>query len=61
VVTVNGKPDAVLMDGAVFERKLKTLNLSALILEAEADILAGRTRPARSFLAELKHENKIFT
>ena len=26
VVTVNGKPDVVLMDVAVFERKLKVLN-----------------------------------
>ena len=59
VVTVNGKPDVVLMDVEVFERKLKALNLSALIMEAEADILSGRTRPARGFLAELKNESKI--
>jgi prevent-host-death family protein len=58
VVTVNGKPDVVLMDVAVFERKLKALNLSSLIMEAEADILSGRTRSARDFLAELKNESK---
>ncbi len=54
VVTVNGKPDAVLLDAAVFEKKLKTLNLGVLLAEAEADAKEGRTRPARDFLKELK-------
>ena len=53
MVTVNGKPDAVLINGEVFEKKLKTLNLSALIAEAETDVKERRTRPAREFLKEL--------
>jgi prevent-host-death family protein len=54
VVTVNGKPDVVLLDAEVFEKKLKALNLGVLLAEAEADIKKGQTRPAREFLKELK-------
>jgi prevent-host-death family protein len=54
VVTVNGKPDVVLLDAAVFEKKLKALNLGILLAEAEADVKEGRTRPAQEFLKELK-------
>jgi prevent-host-death family protein len=59
IVTVNGKPDAVLLDVEIFEKKLKSLNLSLLLAEAEADVREGRTRPARDFLAELKESGKI--
>ena len=58
VITVNGKPDVVLMDVEVFEKKLRALNLSVLLAEAEIDVREGRTRPARDFLAELKREQK---
>jgi prevent-host-death family protein len=54
VVTVNGKPDVVLLDAVVFEKKLKALNLGVLLAEAEADVKEGQTRPAREFLKELK-------
>ena len=59
IVTVNGKPDMVLLDASVFEKKLKVLNLSALLSEAETDIKKKRTRPARDFLKELKRNAKI--
>jgi prevent-host-death family protein len=59
VVTVNGKPDVVLMDAAQFERKLRALNLAALLARGEDDIRRGRTRPARAFLGELKREGKL--
>ena len=59
VVTVNGKPDVVLLDAAVFERKLKALNLGHLLVEAELDVKEGRTRSAREFLKEFKHAKKI--
>ena len=59
VVTVNGKPDVVLLDAAVFEKKLKALNLSQLLAEAEEDIRSGRIRPARTFLKSFKHAQKI--
>ncbi len=59
IVTVNGRPDVVLLDAAVFENKLKALNLSQLLAEAEADIRFGRTQSARAFLKSLEKGKKI--
>ncbi len=59
VVTVNGKPDVVLLDAATFERRLQALNLAPLLAEAEADIRKGRTRPAKEFLKELRRGTKV--
>ena len=59
IVTVNGKPDAVLIDVEVFEKKLKAINLGALMAEAEIDVKKKRTRPARDFLAELRRDKKV--
>ncbi|MDI6776363.1 MAG: type II toxin-antitoxin system Phd/YefM family antitoxin [Syntrophales bacterium] len=59
IVTVNGKPDAVLLDVEVFEKKLKSLNLGMLLAEAEADLKEGRVREARDFLKEFKDSAKI--
>ncbi len=59
VVTVNGKPDVVLLDAAVFERTLKTANLGRLLAEAENEVKEGTTRPARDFLKEFKQSAKI--
>lgn len=59
IVTVNGKPDAVLLDVKVFERKLKALNLGTLLVEAETDVKKRRIRPARDFLKELKRCAKV--
>jgi prevent-host-death family protein len=59
VVTVNGKPDAVLIDVKTYERKLKSLNLVSLLAEGEKDIRQERTRPASAFLKELKRAKKI--
>ena len=55
VITVNGKPDAVLLDIEVFESKLNALNLGVLLVEAETEVKEGRIRPARDFLRNLKH------
>ncbi len=52
IITVNGKPDAVLIDAEIFEKKLKALNLGSLLSEAESDISAGKIRPAEEFLEE---------
>ena len=52
VITVNGKPDAVLIDAEVFEKKLKALNIGILLSEAESDIRSGRVRSADEFLEE---------
>ena len=59
VVTVNGKPDAVLIDVETYERKLKSLNLVGLLAEGEQDVRKGRTRSASAFLRELKRAKKI--
>jgi len=59
VVTVNGKPDVVLLDVTLFERKLRALNLATLLAAGEEDIRRGRTRPARAFLKDLKRGRKI--
>ena len=59
VITVNGRPDVVLLDAAVFERKLSELNLRALLAEGEVDISAGRTRSARATVKTLRRAKKI--
>jgi PHD/YefM family antitoxin component YafN of YafNO toxin-antitoxin module len=53
-VTVNGKPDAVLMDVETYERKLKALNLVGLLAEGEEDIRRGCTRSANLFLKDFR-------
>jgi prevent-host-death family protein len=58
IVTVNGRPDAVLLGVDVFEKKLKSLNLGTLLAEAEIDIREGRTRGARDFLKEFRKNAK---
>lgn len=50
VVTVKGKPGVVLLDAAVYEKRLAEANLVRLLAEGEADIRAGRVRPAREAL-----------
>lgn len=59
VVTVNGKPDMVVMDVNVFEKNLRIWNLALLLAESEEDIRKGRVRPARAFLKSLKHAKKV--
>ena len=59
VITVNGRPDVVLLDAAVFERTLSDLNLRALLAEGEADVKAGRTRPARAAVRALRRAKNV--
>ena len=59
VLTVNGKADAVLLDAKTFEKHLTASNMVKLLAPAEADVRAGRTRPMRSFLRELKSARKV--
>jgi len=59
VLTVNGKADAVLLDAKTYEMHLSASNMAKLLAPAEADVHAGRTRPARSFLREFKIAHKI--
>jgi prevent-host-death family protein len=59
IVTAKGKANVVIMDAATFEKRLKVANLSRLLMEAEEDVRAGRTRPAREFFDELRRDKKI--
>jgi len=54
IVTVKGKPDAVLMDIEEYERQRRALALVDRLAEAEADVRAGRLHAARDVLAELE-------
>jgi prevent-host-death family protein len=53
VVTVRGKPDVVILGAAVYEDRLKTLNMAHLIAEAEASVRVHGTRPIKEFMNEL--------
>lgn len=59
IVTVNGKPDVILLDAEVFEKKLKAMNLEILLSDAEHEVKRGFTRPARKFLREFKKNAKV--
>ena len=59
VLTVNGKADAVLLDAKTFDKHLSASNMARLLAPAEEDVSAGRTRPMRAFMNELKRGRKI--
>jgi prevent-host-death family protein len=52
VVTVDGKPDVVILGAAEYERRIRAANLRALLAPAEAEVRAGKARPAEEFLKE---------
>ena len=54
MVTVKGKPGVVLLDAAVYEKRLAEINLSRLLSEAETDVRAGRVRPAREAIKDIR-------
>ena len=62
ILTVNGKPEAVVQDAAAYQR---LLDLAALadptdgLRQGLDDIAKGRTRPAREVFAELRKEYGI--
>jgi prevent-host-death family protein len=58
-ITMQGKPVAVLLDVATFERLVRTINLVRLLAPAEEDILAGRTTPLEEFMSEFCSANNI--
>jgi len=59
ILTTNGRADAVLLDARTYEKHLKASNLARLLGKAEADIVAGRSRPFRFYLRELKNSEEI--
>ena len=54
VVTVKGRPDVILLDAAVYEKRLAEINLARLLSEGEADIRGGRIRPAREAVKDIR-------
>jgi prevent-host-death family protein len=54
VITQNGEAKAVIQDVASFEETRQALALLKLIALGIQDIDAGRTRPAREVLAQLR-------
>jgi prevent-host-death family protein len=59
VLTVNGKASSVLIDVDSYEKQMKALNLSGLLLEAEKDIREGKIRPVDDFLKEFKRDKNL--
>jgi len=59
VVTVNGKPGAVLVDAEFYEQKLHAANLRRLLEEAEEAVRAGQTRDVDEFFDEFFRAKKI--
>ena len=56
VLTVNGKAEVVVQDAAAYQRLLELAEKAEMmefLREAKADADAGRTVPAREFLASL--------
>ena len=62
ILTVNGKPEAVLQDPAEYQR-LRNLAAAASaeegIRQGLEDLAAGRTRPAREVFDELRAKYRI--
>jgi prevent-host-death family protein len=56
ILTVNGKASSVLIDVDSYEKQIKALNLSNLLLEAENDIKENKIRPVDSFLKDFKRD-----
>jgi prevent-host-death family protein len=59
VLTVNGRADAVVVDAQDYERQQAELELARNIMQAEKEYAAGKARPARTFLKELKRAYKL--
>ena len=62
ILTVNGKPEAVVQDAAAYQRLLDiaaAADANEGIRQGLEDVAAGRTRPAREVFAELNEEYGI--
>jgi PHD/YefM family antitoxin component YafN of YafNO toxin-antitoxin module len=62
ILTVNGKPEAVVQDAAAYQRLLDIAaeaDVNEAIRQGLEDMREGRTRPAREVFAELRREHGI--
>lgn len=58
IITKNGEAKAVMMDIASYEKTQETLALLKLLAMSEQDIAAGRFRPARKLIEQLRSKRK---
>jgi prevent-host-death family protein len=58
VVTCKGKPSAVLINIATYERMLKALNMTTFLARGEEDIRRGQARLAREFLQDFQRDTE---
>jgi prevent-host-death family protein len=59
ILTVNGKPEAVVQDAAAYQRLLDlaaAADVNEAIRQGLEDVAQGRTRPAREVFRELREE-----
>lgn len=59
VLTVNGKPEAVILDAKEYEKISNAFNLLKLLIPAEEDISNNRFIEASNFFKEFKREKEI--
>jgi prevent-host-death family protein len=62
ILTVNGKPEAVVQDAAAYQRLLDIAaqaDVNEAIRQGVEDLREGRTRPAREFFDELRRKHAI--
>ena len=62
ILTVNGKPEAVVQDAAAYQRLLDiaaAADVNEGIRQGVEDLATGRTRPVREVFAELNEEYGI--
>lgn len=62
ILTVNGKPEAVLQDAAAYQRLLDLAakaDANEGIRQGLDDLAAGRTRPAREVFAEFRKTHDL--
>jgi PHD/YefM family antitoxin component YafN of YafNO toxin-antitoxin module len=57
-VAVGDKAVAVLLDLETYHYHIHLINFARALLEAEADIRAGKTRPAEEFFEEIMGEER---
>lgn len=58
VVTQNGEAKAVIQDLRTYEETQETLTLLKILALGEKQIAAGKTRPLRDVIAELKAQER---
>ena len=59
VLTVNGKAEAVLLDAQEYQKMVSAFKLMQFLKPAEEEIKTGKTKEARAFFKEFRHEKKI--